>query len=92
MEQDGQVSGTACLVGQPGKIINFICMKISDHMEPSQAAFTIPSQLSKQAGPLPYSGFPLVGGDWGGSPPPAKILTNLPSLKFYPSPLMSPSN
>ena len=43
------------------------------------------------------SGFPVfggggAGGGWGGPPPqPAKILTNLPSLKFCPSPLMSPS-
>ena len=34
---------------------------------------------------------PSGGGDWGGSPPPAKLLTNPPSLKFCPSPLMSPS-
>ena len=33
-----------------------------------------------------------IGGDWGWIPPPlAKILTNLPALKFCPSPLMSPS-
>ena len=37
-----------------------------------------------------YTGFPLVGAD-SGIPPPAKILTNPPSLKFCPSPLMSPS-
>ena len=44
MEWAGQISGTACLVGQPAEIINFIREKISYHMEPSQLAFTIPSQ------------------------------------------------
>ena len=32
---------TACLMGQPWKVINFICENISDQMEPSQSAFTI---------------------------------------------------
>ena len=44
MEQGGQVSATADLVGQPGKKINFISKKISDHMEPSQSAFPITGQ------------------------------------------------
>ena len=44
MEWASQVSGTAHLVGQPAEIINFIREKISYHMEPSQLAFTIPSQ------------------------------------------------
>ena len=34
------------LEGQPLKMINLICTKIADHMEPSQPAFTILSQLS----------------------------------------------
>ena len=37
MEQADQVSGVACLVGQPETMINFIC----DDMELSQPAFTI---------------------------------------------------
>lgn len=52
MGQGGQVSATADLVGQPGKKINFISKKISDHMEPSQPVFTIPRQLGKPGGPL----------------------------------------
>ena len=44
MEQGGQVSATADLVGQPGKKINFISKKISNHMEPSQPAFPITGQ------------------------------------------------
>ena len=33
-------------------MINFIFKKSSDHMEPSQLAFKIPSQLGKNANPL----------------------------------------
>ena len=33
-------------------MINFICKKISDWMEPSQPVFIIPSQLGKHASPL----------------------------------------
>ena len=35
-----------CLEGQSLKMINLICKKIADRMEPSQPAFTILSQLS----------------------------------------------
>ena len=52
MEWAGQRSGTVHLVGQPGKIISFE-RKFSNHTELSQPDFTIPSQPSKQAGPLP---------------------------------------
>ena len=41
------------LVGQPRKIMNLIRKKISDCTELSQAAFTIPHQLSKRTGTLP---------------------------------------
>ena len=41
MEQDGQVNRTTRLVGHPGKLINIICEKISEHMEPRESAFTI---------------------------------------------------
>ena len=34
------------------EIINFICKKISDWMEPSQPVFIKPSQLGKHASPL----------------------------------------
>ena len=51
MEQAAQVKslpgGTAL------KMINFIYKKISDRMQQSQPAFTIPSQLGKHACPLP---------------------------------------
>ena len=40
---------------QPRKMIKFICKKISDWMEPSQPAFTIPSQLGRLDRPLPYN-------------------------------------
>ena len=43
---------------------------------------------SKNSKTSDLPGYPLLGGDL---PPPAKILTNPPSLKFCPSPLMSPS-
>ena len=43
----------ACLVGQPCKILNFVCKKFYDLMEPKQPAFTIPSQVGKGAGTLP---------------------------------------
>ena len=45
----------SCLVGQLWKMINFNCKKISDRMEPSQPTFTISSQLSNYAGPLPQN-------------------------------------
>ena len=41
MELAGQLSGTACLVGQPENMINFICKKISDYIELTQPALTI---------------------------------------------------
>ena len=41
MEQAGQISGTAHLTAQPGKMINFIHEEISDHMELNGPAFTI---------------------------------------------------
>ena len=44
MERAGQVSGSVLLVGQPNKMINFIREKFPGHMEPSEHAFTIPSQ------------------------------------------------
>ena len=43
----------ACLVGQPCKLLNFVCKKVSDLMERKQSAFTIPSQVGKCAGTLP---------------------------------------
>ena len=43
----------AYLVGQPCKILNFVCKKSYDLMEPKQPAFTIPSQVGKGAGTLP---------------------------------------
>ena len=46
---------TACLIGQRRKMIKFICKKISDWMELSQPAFTIPSQLGRLDRPLPYN-------------------------------------
>ena len=49
MERANQVSGTAGLARQPGKMINLICEKISGHMELSQPAFTIHTMAS-QAG------------------------------------------
>ena len=55
MKRAGQVSGTARLVGQPKKILNFISKRISDHMEPSQPTFTNPSQSGKGADSLPYN-------------------------------------
>ena len=53
MEQAALCKKTACLMGKPRKMINVICKKISDWMEPSQPAFTIPSQLDRLASPLP---------------------------------------
>ena len=48
----------ACLVGQPWKMINFICNKISDCMKRNQPAFIIPSQLGKHATLLPWNANP----------------------------------
>ena len=44
MEPDAPVNRTANFnfVRQPGKIVNFICEKISDYMESSQPNLTIP--------------------------------------------------
>ena len=42
----------ACLMGQPCKMINFFCKKISDCIETSQSAFYTPSQLGKRTSPL----------------------------------------
>ena len=47
------VSEAALLVGRTWKIINFNCKEISDRLELSQPAFTIPSQLGKRASTLP---------------------------------------
>ena len=52
MEQAGQVTQATHLVGQPGKTVNFIWEKISNHMELSPPDFTTPIQPSKQAGLL----------------------------------------
>ena len=41
MERDGQVSEASGLAVQRGKMINLVCKKISDCMEPNQFAFTI---------------------------------------------------
>ena len=41
MKQSVQVSETAILVGQSCKMINLICKKISDRMEPSRSVFII---------------------------------------------------
>ena len=49
MEQAALCKKTACLMGKPRKMINVICKKISDWMEPSQPAFTIPSQHGRLA-------------------------------------------
>ena len=38
MDQVGPVSGKACLVRQPGKMVNFIREKISDYMERPSAS------------------------------------------------------
>ena len=46
---EGPFSGTA------KKNNSLIREKISDHMEPSQLAFIIPSQPGKWAGPSPYN-------------------------------------
>ena len=54
VEQAGQVSRTdSSFSGTTWKKVKFIREKISDHMDTSQPAFTIPSQSSKWAGPLP---------------------------------------
>ena len=37
---------------QPRKMINFICEKISDRMEPNEPAFIILCQLGRLASPL----------------------------------------
>lgn len=55
MERVSHVSRTARLVEQPGKMINFIYKKSSDHMEPSQTAFAMTGQPSKLASPLPHN-------------------------------------
>ena len=51
METAVQVKKTACLMVKPLKMINFICKKISDRMEPNQLAFNILSQLGRLANP-----------------------------------------
>ena len=38
--------------GKALKMINYVCKKISDQMEPSQPVFIIPSQLGKHVSPL----------------------------------------
>ena len=54
IEQAAQVSRKdSSFSGTAWKNVEFIREKISDHMETNQAAFTIPSQSSKGAGPLP---------------------------------------
>ena len=52
MEWAGQVSRTVGLVGQPGKMINLISEKISDHMESSRSAFTIHVIVSQVGQPI----------------------------------------
>ena len=47
VEQAGLVNGTGCLVGQPGKMVNFIRQKISDCMGLSQPTLTIPASQVK---------------------------------------------
>ena len=39
-------------------MINFICKKVSDHMEQRLPTLTISSQLDKQCNPLPWNGNP----------------------------------
>ena len=52
MKQAKQVSGTAGLVRQPGKMINLIHEKISDYTEPSKSAFTIHIIASQEGQPI----------------------------------------
>ena len=53
MDQVGPVSGKACLVRQPGRMVKFIPEKISDYMELRQLALNAFSQSGKPDDLLP---------------------------------------
>ena len=54
MEQADPLSKTARLMGQSGKMVNFI-QEIFDYMESTQPTFIIPGQPGKLVGPLSYN-------------------------------------